>query len=359
MVGQARRRAGPPRATERPSVSLLKPLYGAEPHLFENLSSFCRQDYDGPLEIVFGVQREGDPAERVAAAIIAAFPALAIRLVRDDRRYGQNGKISNLINMAAVARHDVVVLADSDMHVPDDYLGHVIDALAAPDVGLVTCLYHGVALPNLWSRLAAAGIDHHFLPNVLVGLRLALATPCFGSTIALRRTMLDRIGGFGAFADVLADDNAIGQAVRRLGLAVAVPDRPVLGHVCAATSVGAMMRQDLRWSRTIRAVDPAGFAGSIVTNPLPLAIIACLLGGFRPWTLAVLAAALACRAALQLRVGQFVGARAPHVWLGPLRDLVSFAVFIASFWPGSLDWRGHSFAVKPDGTMAPPDQMGS
>ena len=359
MVRAARNGAALPSAGVAPAVTILKPLYGDEPRLFDNLSSFCRQDYDGAIEIIFGVQRADDPAAAIARAVMVAHPQVATRLLCDERRHGQNGKVSNLVNMTAAPTHDVVVLADSDMLVGPRYIRAVVDALHGHGVGLVTCLYHGLALPNLWSRLAAAGIDQHFLPSVLIGLRLKLAKPCFGSTIALRRDTLAAIGGFAAFADILADDNAMGQAVRKLGFSVAIPDRPVLGHLCAATSAGALFRQDLRWSRTIRAVDPAGFAGSIVTNPLPLAIIACVLGGFAPWSLALLMATLACRRALQLGVGQFVGASTPALWIGCLRDLVSFAVFVASFWPGSLDWRGHSFAVQADGTMAPPDRTGS
>ncbi len=346
-----------PAAEARPGITILKPLYGDEPGLFENLSSFCRQVYPGPVEIVFGVQRRDDPARAVAERVMAAHPAVAGRLVCDERRHGQNGKISNLINMTGAIGQELVVLADSDMVVPPDYLAALVDALSVPGVGLVTCLYRGLALPGFWSRLAAAGIDQHFLPNVLVGLGLKLARPCFGSTIALRRDTLERIGGFGAFADILADDNAMGQAVRGLGMHVAVPARPVLGHMCTGNTASAVFRQDLRWSRTIRAVDPGGFAGSIVTNPLPLAIIATILGGFRPATAVLLVASLACRRLLQLMIDQYVGARTPF-WVGPLRDVVSFAVFIASFWPGSLDWRGHSFAVQADGTMAPPDQTG-
>lgn len=338
-------------------MTVLKPLYGDEPRLAETLSTFCAQDYAGPVEIVFGVQRADDPAASVVRAVMAAHPGVTCRLVVDERRHGQNGKVANLINMEPAIRHDIVVLADSDMLVGRDYLAQVVDALHAPGVGLVTCLYRGVALPAFWSRLAAAGIDGHFLPNVVFALTAKLARPCFGSTIALRRATLARIGGFAAFRDILADDNAMGEAVRALGLAVAVPARPVLGHVCTATTARAFVRQDLRWSRTIRAVDPAGFIGSIVTNPLPLAIIALALGGPRPALLALLAVTLACRLALRLGVGQLAGATAPF-WLGPLRDLVSFAIFVASFWPASLDWRGHSFAVQADGTMAPPDQTG-
>ncbi len=340
-----------------PGVTVLKPLHGDEPGLFANLAATCAQRYPGPVQVVFGVADEADPAAGVARAVIAAHPGLDAALVVDPARHGANGKISNLINMARLVRHEVVVLADSDMAVEPDYLVRVVDALSEPGVGAVTCLYRGLAVPGFWSRMAVAGIDHHFLPSAVFGLTVGLAKPCFGSTIALRRDTLARVGGLIAFADVLADDNALGQAVRGLGLRVAVPARPVLGHVCAATTPHAVFRQDLRWSRTIRAVDPAGFAGSIVTNPLPLATIACLAGGFGPIPLVILALTLASRLSLQLQVRHFTGARQGNLWLGPLRDLVSFAVFCASFFPGSLDWRGHRFGVRADGTMTA-DQTG-
>ncbi len=352
----ARRRIAP--ALGRPAVTILKPLHGDEPSLRANLSATCAQDYSGPIQVIFGVADPADPAAGIARAVIAAHPGLDATLVVDGTRHGANGKVSNLVNMARAVRHEVVVLADSDMVVEPHYVARLVDALAEPGIGAVTCLYRGVAVPGFWSRMAVAAIDHHFLPNAVFGLTVGLAKPCFGSTIALRRETLARIGGFEAFRDVLADDNAVGQAVRRLGLGVAVPARPVLGHVCAATTFGALFRQDLRWSRTIRAVDPAGFAGSIVTNPLPLAIIALAAGGFGPIGALILALTLASRLALQLQVRQFTGAATGNLWLGPLRDLLSFAVFAASFWPGALDWRGHTFAVRADGTMASHDRTG-
>ena len=346
-------------ATTFPSVTILKPLHGDEPGLTENLASFNRQDYPAPFEVIYGVRDASDPAAAIARAVMGRFPAVPARLVVDPRRHGANGKVSNLMNMEPAIGNAVVVLADSDMVVGPTYLRDVVGALLAPDVGLVTCLYRGLPLPGLWSRLAVQGIDFHFLPGVVVGLVLKLAKPCFGSTIALRRDTLARIGGFATFKDVLADDNLMGQAVRRLGLAVAIPARPVLGHVCATTSPAALLRQDLRWSRTIRAVDPGGFAGSIVTNPLPLAIISWLFSDFGLWGGTLLVATLACRLALQLQVGRFVGAGTKGLWLGPTRDIFSFVVFIASFWPGSLHWRGHRFAVQADGTMASTDSTGS
>lgn len=350
-VGRYARRSDAPGLPAYPPVSILKPLYGDEPGLEANLASFCRQDYPAPVEVVFGVQRPDDPALAVARRVAAACPGVSSRIVVDGRRHGANGKVSNLVNMASAPRHEVVVFADSDMRVGPAYLRQVAEALAAPGTGLVTCLYRGIPTGTLASRLTAAGIDFHFLPSVLFGLILRLATPCFGSTIALREETLRAIGGFEAFADVLADDNAMGQAVRRLGLLVAIPRRPVLDHRCTAPDLGTMVRQDLRWSRTIRAVDPGGFAGSIVTNPLPLALIGWLFEGFGLAGGMLVLAALVCRGALQHKVRKFAGASTP-LWLGPPRDCLSFAVFVASFWPGPVDWRHQKLAVDADGTLS-------
>lgn len=337
----------------------MKPLYGDEPCLLRNLASFCDQDYPGPTEIVFGVGRGDDPAVAVVDRLRAQFPALDLKLVADERRWGTNGKVSNLINMAEHARHPVIVLADSDMLVGRDYLDRVVAALEAPGVGAVTCLYRGIAVPGIWSRLATQWIDDHFLPSVVVGMALGLAKPCFGSTIALSRDTLERIGGFAAFKDRLADDYAMGDAVRGLGLSVAVPRHLVLGHTCTATSFGALLRQELRWSRTIRSLDPAGFIGSAVTHPIPWATLAAVWSGFGAAAMGMLGAAVASRLLLQLFVARSIGTRPNGLILGPVRDYAAFLVFLLSFWPGSIDWRGHRFALKPDGTITSPDIAGS
>ena len=355
----------PPRAAgPRPAVSLLKPLHGDEPDLHRNLRSACLQDYPGPVEVIFGVARADDPAVATVRRLQAEFPARDIRLVVDERRHGTNGKVSNLANIAERARHPVVVFADSDMLVEPDCLDRVVAALAQPGVGAVTCLYRGIAVPGLWSRLAVGWIDHHFLPNVAVGMALGLAKPCFGSTIALHRDTLERIGGFTAFKDRLADDYAVGEAVRALGLAVAVPRDLVLGHTCTAASFGALMRQELRWSRTIRSVDPAGYVGSVVTHPIPVATLAVLAAGFAPAALAMLAAAVTSRLLLQIIVNRALKMGTKGLILGPVRDYAAFLVFLLGFWPGSIDWRGHRFALQTDGsirtpTMTAPDKAGS
>ncbi len=347
------------RAGTRPGVSLLKPLYGDEPDLGRNLRSACLQDYPGPIEVIFGVASRDDGAVAVVEHLAAELPDRDIRLVVDERRHGTNGKVSNLANMAERARHPVIVFADSDMLVGPDYLDRVVAALDPPGVGAVTCFYRGMTVPGLWSRLAVGWIDHHFLPNVVVGLALGLAKPCFGSTIALRRDTLERIGGFLAFKDRLADDYAVGEAVRGLGLDVAVPRDLVLGHTCTADSFGSLMRQEMRWSRTIRSVDPAGFFGSIVTHPIPLATLAVLVSGFAPVAVAMLGLAVTSRLLLQIIVNRAFNTGTNGLILGPVRDYAAFLVFLLGFWPGSIDWRGDRFALRHDGSMTAPDKAGS
>jgi ceramide glucosyltransferase len=193
-------------------------------------------------------------------------------------------------------------------------------------------------------------IDHHFLPNVLVGLRLGLAQPCFGSTIALTRETLDRIGGFAPFANQLADDYAIGKAVRELGLRVAVPPM-IVDHVCSEQTWSGLVGHELRWTRTIRLIDPAGHAGSIVTHPFPFALAAVGLNGLDAIGLVIIGLALVCRALAPVQISRMRGSGGGSFWLTPFRDLLSVAIFLASFLPGRVTWRGQRFAVRSDGTL--------
>jgi len=261
--------------------------------------------------------------------------------------------------MAPSIRHDLVVIADSDIRVEADYLQRLAGALAEPGVGLVTCLYRGMASGGVWSRLAAMGINYHFLPSVLVGLALGRADPCFGSTMALRRETLARIGGFEAFVNHLADDHAIGAAVRRDAGRIAVP-RMVLGHLCRERSAGEMLRQELRWARTLRLLDPAGFFGSAVTHPLPFALLALALSAGALWGVGTVLLALFCRLLLQSQVDRVIGpigAGSGSFWLGPIRDLLSFAIFVASHFTDAVTWRGQRFRVNRDGTLIPADNL--
>ena len=340
------------KTSDFPAVTILKPLYGAEPDLGPNLSSFCVQDYTGAVQMVCGIQNAVDPARQIVAQVSSSNPSVAIELVSNDRQYGSNRKISNLINMMERVAHPVLILSDSDMRAGPHYLSYVVGALQLPGVGAVTCLYRGLPGPGLWSRLAAMNIDQRFLPNVLVGLRLGLAKPCFGSTIALRAETLAQIGGFAAFKDQLADDYLIGDAVRALGLSVAIP--PILvGHSCPESRFSEVWAHELRWARTIRLVDATGYAGSVITHPLPFALAAVALGGFSILGVGSVLAALVCRALIPLQLRRIEPDTQPSLWLLPFRELLSFAVFLASFRPAPVTWRGHTYDVGSDGTLTP------
>lgn len=343
-----------PRATagaDAPSVTILKPLHGDEPGLFENLASFCLQRYPGPVQVVFGIQNRADPAGAVVQRLQEVFPDKAIELVIDASLHGSNRKVSNLINMSAAIRHDVVLVADSDIRVERDFLSRVVAELQVPGTGGVTCLYHGeAAVEGVWSKLSALGINAHFLPNVVTGVALGLATPCFGSTIALRRSTLAEVGGFEAFADDLADDYAIGAALRRAGHRIAIPAISV-GHASVEGSTPALWAHEMRWTRTIRVLDPLGFAGSGITYPLAWAVLGTVLAGFGAVSLSIAALALAARVLVAVQVERAFALPRQALWLIPARDCLSFAGFLWSFVGGAVRWKGYDFRVLRDGTL--------
>jgi ceramide glucosyltransferase len=333
-----------------PPVTILKPLHGAEPDLYSHLATFCRQDYPAAVQVVFGVADSADPAAAAVRSLVAEFPDRDLELVINPRRHGANAKVSNLINMASEARHELLIISDSDIAVPHDYLMTVAASLGQPGVGLVTCLYRGAPSTGIWSRLTAAGIDYHFLPNVLVGLKVGLATPCFGSTVALTKATLAKLGGLQSVADQLADDYALGMAVRQAGLKVAISPL-VVTHMCAERSLHELLLHEIRWARTIRAMDAFGFAGLAGTHAVPLALLGVILGGLTPAAF-ILATALACRFALQAELYRLFQLRNGIFWLGPIRDILSFVVFVASFLGRRVEWRGRRYGVKGDHTLA-------
>jgi ceramide glucosyltransferase len=338
-------RRDPPLPSQVDPVTILKPLCGDEPHLYERLRSFCTQDFPAPVQVVLGVQDLEDPALGPAIRLAAAFPD-RVEVTSGANEYGSNRKVANLIGMARLARHDIIIISDSDIEVEPDFLLRVVGALQRPEVIAVTCLYHGIARSGLWSRLFAMTISTSFLPNVISGLKMGLAQPCFGSTIAIRRQTLGMIGGLAAFADQLADDYAIGMAVRRLGI-VAIPGFTV-GHACHEDRLASLWLHELRWARTVRAVDPIGFAGTIITHPLALALLGALFTAQALW---LVAGALACEFVLCLAVERRFKLPSHAYWMIPLRDLLSFTVYISSFAGRTVHWRDQDYHVAERGTL--------
>lgn len=330
------------------AVTLLKPLYGAEPRLYDNLATFLAQDHAGPLQLVCGVQRADDPAIAVVEALKLAHPTAEIDLVVDPTIHGASGKLSNLINMDRAARHPYVVLSDSDIAVGPDYLAQLLATLDDPAVGAVTCIYSGRGDAGFWSRLVAAGVTYQFMLGVVFGVANRLAAPCMGSTIAIRRETLDRIGGFARFADVLADDYAIGEAVRALGLTVAVP--PVLvTHASDETNLLQLWRHELRWGATVRDVAFWPYVGIVIGLPFPTALLAALY--VPQFGLSLALAAVIARLVVVRNVDAAVGERIAPLWMALLHDILAFAIYIASFFVRSVDWRGATLTMKTDGRI--------
>jgi ceramide glucosyltransferase len=341
-------REAPRRAGDEP-VTLLKPLYGTEPRLTANLASFLAQDYAGAVQMVCGVGEPDDPAIAAVAELRRGHLLTGIALTTGPRGRGANAKIGNLMAMMPAAAHDILVLSDSDMAVTPDYLAKLLAALDQPGVGAVTCLYAGRGDAGLWSRVGAAAISYTGLPNMVMALATSIAQPCMGSTIAIRRETLEAIGGFARFADQLADDYAIGEALAARGLKVAVPPM-LLTHACADRSLAELWRHHLRWSVTIRGVAPKRHAGSGVTHALAFALLTV---PFLPVPgLGLTAAALAVRLTLARTVDRLAGTTRAPFWLVPLADILEFTAFLASLTARTIDWRGSRLTMAPRGRIA-------
>ena len=344
------RRARPP-LLSAPSVTVLKPVHGDEPELYENLTRLCGQDYPGSVQVVVGARDAADPALAVAERVRRVHPGLDFVVTVDPAQHGSNRKISNLINMSAQARGEVIVISDSDVGLPPDSLSQIVSALQQPGAGLVHCLYRGRPTASLWSKLAAMDINARFAASVAVGEALG-AHPCLGPTMALRADVLQKIGGLQILAEQLADDYVLGQAVRAAGLKIVSPPMAI-DHVFPEKSAREMLVHELRWARTVRLVQPAGYAGSLITHFLPLALIGAALAGFSSLGLEVLIDLLALRLVQAYALSRMMGADRARLWLVPLRDALSLAVFVGAFLGDRVEWRGARLKVHRDGAMAP------
>lgn len=349
-----------PRAMRLPPVSVLRPLSGDEPALDAALASLCEQRY--PLfQIVFGVHDAADPALGAVERVRARFPGLDIAVVANPALHGRNRKVCNLINMLPLARYDTLVFSDSDLHVAPDYLEQLMSVLDAPGAGLVTTLCTGrTTVPGLAARLGAMQITHCFLPGALLSRALG-RQDCLGTTMALRRETLARVGGLGALVDHLADDNVLGQRVRQLGMGVTLAGT-VPATAVPEASLAALWQHELRWARTIRALEPAAFAASAVQFPLAWAGLAwvCAAGPSWPagpsWAAGLFAGAWVVRGLAQWAISRRLPPggvlRRRDRWIAagllPVRDLLSVGEIAASYFGGEVRWRGHVMRVGRD-----------
>ncbi len=331
-----------------PGISIFKPLKGTDPEMYDSLRSHCVQDYP-EYEIIFGVSEADDPALDFVKRLKREFPEHAIRMMVCEQKLGANIKVSNLAQMAREAKYDILVVSDSDIRVPSDYLRRVVAPLSDSNVGLVTCLYRGVASGTLGSRLESLGISTDFIPGVLAaraiegGIRFGL-----GSTLAFRRQELQAVGGFESFADYLADDYELGKRIAAVGKEVKISD-VVVETFLPRYKMREFLHHQLRWARTVRDARPWGYVGLGLTFGLPWALLAVAAALGASWTWVLLIAVLTMRLGVTFVVGWRVLRDRQAITMIPLlpvRDIVALLVWLVSFAWHTVVWRGDRFELK-------------
>jgi ceramide glucosyltransferase len=333
----------------RPPVTILKPLKGRGIDLYANLASFCRQDYP-EFQIVCGVVDPEDPAVEIVERIRRDFPDRDVVLSIGDRP-GANRKVANLCHMMDVAKHRVLALSDADVRVRPDYLRRTVAPLANPKNGLTTCLYRGRGFFGLPSVIESLLINCDFVPMVLtaqfIGQRNAL-----GASLVFKRDALDTMGGFPALADYLADDNMLGEGVKRAGYRVELLPY-VVETILDSTTVSDVWRHQVRWARTYRALQPIGWFSSIVTHAVPWGVAAVVATGGAPLGWLLLVAAVAVRLGTLRAIMRMLRERDTprHLWMVPLKDLGFTAVWLASWLGRTVEWSGRTLRVQRDGRM--------
>ena len=343
----------PPAEDEAPPISVLKPVRGLDPGAYENFASFCRQDYP-EFEILFAVNDAEDPVVPIVQKLIADFPGRSIRLIVVAERLGPNTKVSNLCRLVREARHDLLVITDSDVRVEPGYLRSVAAMFRDPGVGGVTALYRGRDNLQFVAAMDCVGSSAAFCGAALVARELEGLKFMMGSTMATTKERLAEIGGFEAMVDLHSDDYELGRRIAARGYRIELLPEPVWMAFPSQT-LGAYLRHELRWAIGIRNIRPGGHFGMLFTHGLPWAIAAAWVAPSAAIGAAYLGAYFVLRFAMAWAVGVW-GLRDPvlrrRFWLLPVRDLLSFFVWLASFGMNRIEWRGSSFTLEK-GRMIP------
>ncbi|HJT87133.1 MAG TPA: bacteriohopanetetrol glucosamine biosynthesis glycosyltransferase HpnI [Bryobacteraceae bacterium] len=347
-VAAARYRAvHPPKPSSLPPLSVLKPLDGVDLGLEENLRTFFEQQYPA-YELLFAVRNPDDPAIALVERLRADYPSIPSSMMVTGEPPYPNAKVYSLDRMQAAARHDLLVMADSDVRVTPHLLLTVAAEFANERVGLVTCPYRAVPGPGFWSRFEAIGLNTEFLAGVLVARLVEGMHFALGPTLAARRRTLQQIGGFAVLKDYLAEDFVMGQRAAALGWEVVLSSYVIEHHIGSQPFV-ANMKHRLRWNRSTRRSRPWGYAGQVFTNPLPLVL---LLVAARPAWWPILFPAALLRAAAAWAAAEYI-LRDPLTrrrwWLVPFQDLAGFLLWLAAFFGNTILWRGRKFYLRRDG----------
>ena len=339
-----------------PAISVLRPLCGAEPRLYETLRSFFVQDYPD-FHLVFGVRERSDSAMAVVERLRREFPERDVTVVVDARVHGANLKVSNLINMSKESRHSLLVVADSDVLARPDTLRRLAIMMDDPQVGAVTSVDAGIETGGLASRLGAMFINDWLLPSAIVDVSMNGVDGCYGPLTAIRQSVLDDIGGFSSLVNFLAEDNRMGRMVRSLGLTLKMDNQPVRTMV-NAKRVGDLLRHELRWARTARSCRPRDHVLSVFMFPLP--VLLALLA-FAPSVLGV--AMVGLHVGLHVLLNRRIRAKLPETgrpssWLVPVRECLCFLVWALSLRGNLVLWRGTEYRLTQGGLVVPVQAAG-
>ena len=330
-----------------PPVSLLKPVRGTDFASYENFASFCRQEYR-EYEILFAVNDEADEAVPLIHRLIAEFPGRRIRLVIGAEYLGANRKVNKLARLAREAQHEILVLTDGDVRVPPNYLCEVVAPFLEESTGAVTSFYRGIAENNLGAELEAIGASSDFFAGVLVAECTEGMSFALGASIVTTKRWLRKIGGFEAIAGMHSDDYELGHRIAQAGGRVLLSSESVW-TMYPAQSAKSFWEHQVRWARTIRLCRPWSFLGLLFTHGLPWAVLAAILAPAKWMAFAYVLAYMVLRLAMAWTVGVWgvgddVLRRKP--WLVPLRDVIYFAVWLASFASNRISWGGEEFTME-------------
>jgi ceramide glucosyltransferase len=340
-----------------PLVSVLKPVHGLDFATYENFASFCQLDYPA-YEILFCVNDLSDPAVAIIQKVMADFPERPIRILSGAAQIGSNRKINNLVLLAREAQHEILVQSDGDVRVGLNYLREVVAPFRDPAVGVVSCLYRGIAQKNLWAQLEAMGAASDFMAGALVADWKEGVTFALGASVTTTKSWLAKIGGYKSLANLLADDYEIGNRVYKAGGKVLLSREPVWTMYPAQTA-RSFWEHQVRWARTIRLVRPASFLGLLFTHGLPLALLGAAVAPAAWIGAAYLLAYLVLRLGMAWVVGVWGLQDAVlrrKLWLVPLRDLLHFTVWLAAFTSNRIQWGGLEFELR-DGQMTQPHPL--
>lgn len=345
--------SAPTVSTVFPTVTILKPVKGMDADSYNNFSSFCHQEYAGTVQIIFAAASADDPVIPVIHQLIADFPQTDISLVINPAIHGPNYKVSNLINAFSKAKHEIIIVCDSDIRVTADYLASVTAHFSDPKVGLVTSLYRTSNVHGIATAIEAIGFTAEMIPNVMVALQLEGLTFALGASMAARRQALESIGGFNALANYLADDYQLGNKIHLAGWRIAL-DRCFVESMMKEENLVSVLSRQLRWSRTMRVSRPGGYLASGITLPFLAVLLAAMIAPSLQIALLAITILYTVRLTVTTSYSRSLvkDNLLPHwLWLIPLRDMLGFFTWALAFLGNKVEWRGSRFRLKPGGKI--------